>query len=62
MPLPQDSYTWRDLVDTAKKFTKLRPGHVRPSLWDNLGTLNLWYPLLKAYGGETFNEEDTSAS
>ena len=59
VPLPQDTYTWQELVDTAKKFTKLGPDTFGFIGWDNLGTLNLWYPTLKAYGGETFNEEDT---
>jgi multiple sugar transport system substrate-binding protein len=59
VPYPEDSYTWRDLVDTAKKLTKLGPDTYGLIAWDNLGTLNLWYPTLKAHGGETFNEEDT---
>ncbi len=59
VPYPDDNYTWQSLVDTAKKFTKL-PETYGFNGWDNLGTLNLWYPTLKAYGGETFNEEDTA--
>lgn len=55
---PDDTFTWQNLVDTAKKFTRLPDtfGHIG---FDNLGTLNLWYPTLKAYGGETFDEADT---
>jgi multiple sugar transport system substrate-binding protein len=58
VPLPQDSYTWRELVDTAKKFKTLGADTFGLIAWENLGTLNLWYPTLKAHGGETFNEED----
>jgi multiple sugar transport system substrate-binding protein len=58
IPYPQDDYTWQSLIDTAKQFTKL-PDTYGFLGFDNLGTLNLWYPTLKAYGGETFDEADT---
>jgi multiple sugar transport system substrate-binding protein len=58
VPYPQDNYTWEELVNTAKKFTRL-PDTFGFTGWDNLGTLNQWYATLKAYGGETFNEDDT---
>lgn len=58
VPYPTDDWTWREFVDIAKRFGSL-PDTWGFTGWDNLGNLNYWYPLLKAYGGETFDEEDT---
>ncbi|MBV9173474.1 MAG: extracellular solute-binding protein [Chloroflexi bacterium] len=56
---PDDNYTWQSMIDTAKQVSSKLPATFGFLGFDNLGTLNLWYPALKGYGGETFDETDT---
>jgi multiple sugar transport system substrate-binding protein len=60
VPYPKDDWTWVDLLETAKKISKPPDVWGITSLGDNPSSPNMWYPLLKAYGGETFNDDDTA--
>lgn len=55
---PTDEWTYDDMFDMAKKLSSPpdRWGHL---LWTDPSWQGDWYPILKANGGETFNEEDT---
>jgi multiple sugar transport system substrate-binding protein len=59
VPYPKDEWTWQDLLDTGKKFTKSPDTWGLSGMVDDPGWLAGWYPLLKAHGGETFDEMDT---
>ncbi len=58
MAYPKDDWTWQDLLEICKKLSK-PPDQWGITIWDDPGWLAGWYPILRAYGGETFNEEDT---
>jgi multiple sugar transport system substrate-binding protein len=55
---PQDSWTWADLAATAKKFSSM-PDVFGFAGAEDPSVLHVWYPLLKAHGGEMFDEADT---
>lgn len=55
---PKDDWNYDDFLELAKQLSDAPDqwGHV---LWNDPGWQGDWYPILKAYGGESFNDEDT---
>jgi ABC-type glycerol-3-phosphate transport system substrate-binding protein len=62
VPLPEENWTWNDLAQAAQRLT-LSAGGQPESIgwpeWQDPSWPPGWYPLLRAYGGDHFDKDQT---